>query len=748
MVADTVMLDPNGMEAPNAEENHRNGFIDPRNLNNQLEDMDITNDANGDEYDSSDLEDQHDSDYSEPEVGPVPRKAWLPSGLCYDDRMRLHAIADWSDNEGHPESPQRIESIFKEFKDAGLIFKGTDDELEMVLKTSPTAWMWRIQAREATKDEITIVHGASHFKWVEALSWKTPQELRDLTNEMDKGRKSLYVGSLTYEASVISAGGAIEVCKNVVVGTVKNAIAVIRPPGHHAEQDTAMGFCLFNNVSIAARVCQTDYPKLCRKILILDWDVHHGNGIQNIFYRDPNILYISLHVYKNGSFYPDPPEEDSTPDGGPSNVGSGAGMGRNVNIGWHDQGMGDGEYIAAFQRIVMPIAQEFDPDLVIVSAGFDAAEGDELGGCHVTPSCYSHMTHMLMSLANGKVAVCLEGGYNLRAISRSALAVAKTLMGEPPPRMDKIPPICKQATIVLDEVREYQAPYWDCMRTNLAVVRAARDLGGAKRNEVVRMNYVVRGFQKRILYETNSMISLYVQKDKLSKSFQDQILVTKGLGSAKKILMIIHDPPEIVASPDPMDNTVEAHNAWMTDGAMPYINWATANDFGVIDVNVPMNIATSKSSRPDSLAYASRPSEEALGAQLKELVTYLWDNYLEGYSSNEIVLMGVGDSYLAVKLLLTNRDCTHKISSVVNFVNGSLRPVKSDTNTALSVWYKTHSLVFCAADHLCWSDPTLERKVAKNRFGNVIKSTVTGLVRMMLHHKQEVWDFLGRNNVK
>lgn len=132
--------------------------------------------------------------------------------------------------------------------------------------------------------------------------------------------------------------------------------------------------------------------------------------------------------------------------------------------------------------------------------------------------------------------------------------------------------------------------------------------------------------------------------------------------------------------------------------------------------------------------------------------------------------MGVGDSYLAVKLLLTNRgkfswqtlhdvqtiaklhasstDCTHKISSVVNFVNGSLRPVKSDTNTALSVWYKTHSLVFCAADHLCWSDPTLERKVAKNRFGHVIKSTVTGLVRMMLHHKQEVWDFLGRNNVE
>ena len=276
---------------------------------------------------------------------------------------------------------------------------------------------------------------------------------------------------------MISAGGAIETCKNVVAGNVKNAIAVIRPPGHHAEETESMGFCIFNNVPIAAKVCMQDYPEICRKVLILDWDVHHGNGIQNMFYSDPNVLYISLHVYRNGDFYPGLPDEEGIPDGNIDKIGVGVGVGKNINIGWHDQGMGDGEYIAAFQRIVMPIAQEFDPDLVIVSAGFDAAAGDELGGCFVTPACYSHMTHMLMSLANGKVAVCLEGGYNLRAISRSALAVAKTLMGEPPQRL-VLPPLNRAAAQVLDTVKQHHAPYWDCMRQGVIPIKQVLKHGG------------------------------------------------------------------------------------------------------------------------------------------------------------------------------------------------------------------------------------------------------------------------------
>jgi histone deacetylase 6 len=343
---------------------------------------------------------------------------------------------------------------------------------------------------------------------------------------------------------LISAGGAIETCKHVVVGNVKNAIAVIRPPGHHAEHDESMGFCIFNNVSIAARVCQADFPDTCRKILILDWDVHHGNGIQNIFYTDPNVLYISIHIYQDGKFYPGVPADETIPDGNIDKCGAGPGIGKNVNIGWHDQGMGDGEYMAAFQRIVMPIAQEFDPDLVIVAAGFDAAKDDELGGCYVTPACYAHMTHMLMSLADGKVAVCLEGGYNLRAISRSALAVAKTLMGEPPERI-KIPPINIEASSILDRVREFQAPYWECMRPgpfdfkklgHKWVTQEVQELDG------VRLNDVIRAYQRRVLSQQYKMISLFVQRDKLSRSYENQVLATQGLHFAKKILFIIHDP--------------------------------------------------------------------------------------------------------------------------------------------------------------------------------------------------------------
>lgn len=514
------------MEGDIVENGHQeNGFAASK-LVDQLDDFDLPDEM-------EDIKSESESSISSPP--PAPRKGWRPTGCCYDDRMKLHANADFSKDPSHPEDPRRIEVIMKEFKSAGLIFTGSDSELSEILKTSPTSWMYRIAAREATIEEICTVHTVAHYRWVESLSSMTSAQLRELSAQLDDGRRSLYVGNLTFEASLISAGGAIESCKSVVAGHVKNAIAVIRPPGHHAEHNQSLGFCLFNNVPIAARVCQADFPDTCRKILILDWDVHHGNGIQNIFYDDPNVLYISIHVYQGGIFYPGRPDEEGIPDGGLENCGVGPGIGKNVNIGWHDQGMGDGAYMAAFQRIVMPIAQEFDPDLVIISAGFDAAAGDELGGCFVTPACYSHMTHMLMSLADGKVAVCLEGGYNLRALSRSALAVAKTLMGEPPMRMT-IPPIQREAALVLNKVKEYQAPYWECMRAGQVNTKDIQAVGG------VRLNDVIRAYQRKTLANQYKMVSLFVQRERLSKSFEDQVLVTRRLFDAKRILFIIHDP--------------------------------------------------------------------------------------------------------------------------------------------------------------------------------------------------------------
>jgi histone deacetylase 6 len=370
----------------------QNGFINPELLRPQ--------EAQSSETTESQVETES---FSETDTAAILRKGFLPTGCCYDDRMKCHANADFSASPAHPEDPRRIEAIMQEFKEGGLLYTGDENDLYEQLKLSPTKWMWRIAARKATKAEICTVHHPAHYDWVEQTGMMNSQDLRTMTTDFDNGRKSLYVGGLTYEAALISAGGAVETCKNVVAGNVKNAIAVIRPPGHHAEAGESMGFCIFNNVPIAARVCMTDYPETCRRVLILDWDVHHGNGIQNMFYNDPNVLYISIHVYQNGTFYPGQPDVAGIPDGGLDCSGAGPGLGKNINIGWHDQGMGDAEYMAAFTKVVMPIAQEFDPDLVIVSAGFDAAAGDELGGCWVTPACYSHMTHMLMSLADGKV---------------------------------------------------------------------------------------------------------------------------------------------------------------------------------------------------------------------------------------------------------------------------------------------------------------------------------------------------------
>lgn len=488
---------------------------------------------------SDDMGDRDDSDSQpdstdQPDIR-APRRSQLPTGLCYDDRMKLHANADFGGKPHHPEDPGRIEHIFGKFKKEGLIFSGTPSEALEIKITNPTRYMWRIAARSATEREICTVHTTAHYSWVRSLSTKSTAELRHITKIMDAGRESVYVGSMTFEAALISVGGAIETCKAVVSGSVKNGFAVIRPPGHHAEMDCPMGFCMFNNVPVAAKVCQQDFPDICRKVLILDWDVHHGNGIQNIFYENPNILYISTHVYNNGMFYPGQPEEPHLFDGGLDKCGAGPGAGKNVNIGWHDQGMGDGEYMAAFQRIIMPIAQEFSPDLVIISAGFDAAAGDELGGCFVTPDCYAHMTHMLMSLANGKVAVCLEGGYNLQAISNSALAVARTLMGEPPPQLD-LPGLNKEANRTLDAVRAYQAPYWECMRPGIVSISDNDRLEGRTLTDVLRMDQKTRYFEKY------KMLSLYIQRQALFRTYENQILVSLDIETAQTILVVLHDP--------------------------------------------------------------------------------------------------------------------------------------------------------------------------------------------------------------
>ncbi|KAG9236141.1 hypothetical protein BJ875DRAFT_357559, partial [Amylocarpus encephaloides] len=695
-----------------------NGFMDPRDLTIH------SHEEHGDTQDSM-LESSSDS--TPPQTSPQPprRKAYLPTGCYYDDRMKFHANADYSEDSHHPEDPRRIEYIMKALRNAGLVYTGGESDLRIMLIESPTKYLWRIPARNATENEICLAHTKPHFQWVKDLSSKSTDELRVMSASMDSNRKSLYVSGLTYQAALLSAGGAIETCKRVVLGELKNGIAVIRPPGHHAEFNEPMGFCLFNNVPIAAKVCMQDHPELCRKVLILDWDVHHGNGIQNIFYDDPNVLYISIHVYKDsngGHFYPGKPEDETIPDGGIPNVGGGVGIGRNINIGWHSQGMGDAEYMAAFQKLVMPIGYEFNPDLVIISAGFDAAKGDDLGGCFVSPECYSHMTHMLMSLAGGKLAVCLEGGYNLAAISESALAVTQTLMGEPPRRI-KIPPLNHRAGKDLEMVRNYHSPYWNCLRPGVVKVEQLQS------RNAERFSVVARIYEKSVLSKKHNMINMPIMRN-TSRAFQNQVLATPQIHQAKRILLLIHDPPEIFAKPDSLRNIVESQNAWMTTDLANYIEWAVENGFGVIDVNIPKKIEDD-----DKAPMHDKAPEEDQAQLSRDLLGYLWDNHLQINQDAAIVVMGVGDAYLGIKQLVTSRDAKDRIPCILAYVTGTLRPVRSETDASLRSWYRKHSLLYVNPDHSCWTDEYNRNKVAKYKYGNVQKSVASGLGNMLQHYE-------------
>ncbi|KAG0170944.1 Histone deacetylase [Apophysomyces sp. BC1015] len=270
----------------------------------------------------------------------------------------------------------------------------------------------------------------------------------------------------------IAAGALINLVDQIVQGHLRNGFALIRPPGHHAEDDSAMGFCFFNNVAVAAAATLDKYPSKIKKVLIIDWDIHHGNGTQKIFYDNPNVLYVSLHRWDHGRFYPF--------SGAPDECGEGAGLGRNVNIAFNvsqekPRPMGDTEFIAAVYHILTPIAQQFGPDMIFVSAGFDAAEGhpENLGGYHVTPRGFALMTKMVKDLAEelcqGRLVLSLEGGYELQPLANSAAASMTQLLPadelpEPPLELvnslNAIKPN-QGAVQSLKDVVKIQQQYWN-----------------------------------------------------------------------------------------------------------------------------------------------------------------------------------------------------------------------------------------------------------------------------------------------
>ncbi|KAK7182955.1 histone deacetylase [Paraphaeosphaeria sporulosa] len=667
-------------------------------------------------------------------VPPPPKFKPLPypssrTGLVYDDRMRFHAedeSLNINPDDIHPEDPRRIYAIFHEIREAGLVRESIDSDDED--DVSNDSKCWRIHTRHATKAEICLIHTPEHYLFVEALQNKTPLELQALYREMD----SIYFNNSTFDSALLAAGGAIEACRAVVMGHVRNAIAIIRPPGHHAESTEPSGFCIFNNVPIAARVCQNDFPETCRKIIILDWDVHHGNGIQHAFYDDPNVLYISLHVFKGGSFYPGNPDADLT------YCGEGPGLGRNVNIPWEDHGMGDAEYIYAFQQVVIPIVSEFDPDLVIISAGFDAAEGDALGGCEVTPAGYAHMTHMLMRVAQGKMAVCLEGGYNLRSISRSALAVTRTLMLQPPDRLAADLDPNESAVRTVEQVKRAQSKFWKCMYP--------KHIGPATPafSSTTRLHEVLRKFQSLNMAQEHCMAPLQIIRDDLRETFEHNVVATRNFMDKHPLLVIFHDPPNLTLCPDPVTGKTELHNMWLADVVeKDYVGWAIKNGFEVIDVNVPKVEPIPE----DDGEYVHADTYEERADKTKQLAAYIWENYIEPHQATQVFFLGIGSAYIGlIDLLGNNEACTDDngvVEGVIAFVaDTSLQSIKRATDDSIAVadWYYTHSKLFVQNNHLCW-DPNRARKPRK-KWGKLIRSEHTTIDDMLAEHKEEVQQYL------
>ncbi|MDO9117289.1 MAG: histone deacetylase [Nitrospira sp.] len=300
------------------------------------------------------------------------------TGLVYHPAYLEHDMG-----MGHPESPNRLRAIMQQLEQSGTM-----------------AQLTRIEPRMAEDEWITKVHTAAYLA---SLKQHAPTNGR-VPLDPDT---SMSPGSLT--AAYLAAGGALAAVDAMMAKQVEHVFCAVRPPGHHAEANRAMGFCLLNNVAIAARYVQKKHG--LSRVLIVDWDVHHGNGTQHSFEDDPSVLFFSTHQFPH---YPGTGRE--------SERGRGAGEGYTINVPM-EAGEGDDEYRAVFHKVLVPAAERFKPELVIISAGFDAHKDDPLASMGLTEAGYAELTGIVAGIARtyaqGRILSSLEGGYNLTALAAS-----------------------------------------------------------------------------------------------------------------------------------------------------------------------------------------------------------------------------------------------------------------------------------------------------------------------------------------
>ncbi len=311
------------------------------------------------------------------------------TGLVADPLVNQHEVGPQ-----HPEAPGRFSAVVNHLKSAGLIGR-----------LKPLA------GRSASDDELALVHARDYIALVE--------------REVGQGKSQLSTGDTNInahsaQAARLAAGCALSAVDAVFGGEVQHAFCVVRPPGHHANANRGMGFCLFNTVAAAARYAQQKYG--AERVLIADWDVHHGNGTQDIFYRDGSVLFFSTH---QSPWYPG--------TGDASETGEGDGAGKTINCPF-PAGTGSTKIFSAFRELLVPAAEEFRPDLILLSAGFDSRVGDPLGQFLLTDDDYRVLTCLMLDLAakycNGRLVSALEGGYSLQGLALATEAHVRALLGE------------------------------------------------------------------------------------------------------------------------------------------------------------------------------------------------------------------------------------------------------------------------------------------------------------------------------
>jgi acetoin utilization deacetylase AcuC-like enzyme len=322
--------------------------------------------------------------------------------------VRDNRYLEHNAGEGHPESPNRLR----------VIHELLDEEFSGLPLIPP---------RLAGESELALVHDPSYIRTVAGTAGKSHSQL-----DPDTG-----LSARSYEIARLAAGGLLAAIDSLLTSRSgpdearskprardpHSAFAFVRPPGHHAERERAMGFCLFNNVAVAAAYAKEQFG--LNRILIVDWDLHHGNGTQRAFYDDPSVLYFSSHQYP---YYPG--------SGNSAETGTGAGEGFTVNAPF-PAGFGDAEYVRVYESVLVPIALEYRPELILVSAGFDPFVDDPLGGMRVSANGFGALAGIVRDLAsrtcNGKVLIALEGGYHPEGLRSGVRAVLNALLGAPAP---------------------------------------------------------------------------------------------------------------------------------------------------------------------------------------------------------------------------------------------------------------------------------------------------------------------------